>query len=363
MIAQVSNGLLYICFAVVMGACILGLIPEDKKTSITMPKKIVALAITLIPVLSFLSLLDLAITLNPYREESFLATTGHVILHIANGHAWVALAILAIIFLILFVVLREKKVLPLLYGIGLLLAFGMLVTQTVVGHAANMGSYPGALAHLFHYIAVTAWMGVLFITSWFSKNDNNWQAFLGWFTPFAIGCVSILALSGMFMSYFLNEDLVASWTLPYGQALLVKCLLFIPILFFAFINSVLVRKRVKEDVQYSPRSWWRAESVIILVVLAVTAIMTEQEPPHNIAQTLVQGESSILFQTFASVPAGTNVIFAFNGLSVLFLAVGLLFLGCILYSFLQKLSPYISLVMTGLAVVSIYIGLMSGVTV
>ncbi|WP_208587799.1 copper resistance D family protein [Gracilibacillus suaedae] len=363
MIVSISNGLLYICFAILMGRCLLGIIPKDKKTSVAMPKKTLAMAIILIPSLSFISLLDLAFALNHYREESIVASIGYVVNNIAPGHAWLALSLLALLFLILLFVLRRNATIPILYTLGIFLTFGMLFTQATVGHSASMGSYPGAAAHLFHYTAVTAWIGVLLITSWFSKNDDNWQKFISWFTPFAIGCIAILALSGMFMNYFLNESIVDSWTLPYGQALLWKFLLFIPILFFAFINSVLIRKRVKQDAQYSPINWWRAESVIILTVISVTAIMTEQEPPHNIEQTLQAGESSILFQTFASVPATTDLIIELNGLSVLFLLVGLLFLGCILYTFVQKTSPYLALVMAGLAAISLYFGLMNAISI
>lgn len=363
MIVSISNGLLYICFAILMGGCLLGVIPEDKKTSIVLPKKTLAIAIMLIPFLSFISLLDLALALNHYRDESIVASIGYVISNMALGHAWLALSLLAVLFLILLFGLRRHNTMPILYTLGLFITFGMLLTQAVVGHSANMGSYPGAAAHLFHYTAVTAWIGVLFITSWFSKNADKWQAFINWFTPFAIGCVAILALSGMFMSYFLNESIVDSWTLPYGQALLWKSLLFIPILFFGLINGVLIRKRVKEDAHYSPRNWWRAESVIILAVIAVTAFMTEQEPSHNIEQTLASGEASVLFQTFASVPIGTDLTLELNGLSVLFLLIGLLFLGCILYTFVQKLSPYLALLMGGLSVVSLYLGLMNAVTV
>ncbi|MFD2655215.1 copper resistance D family protein [Gracilibacillus thailandensis] len=363
MIVSISNGLLYICFAILMGVCLLGVIPKDKKTSVDIPKKTMAIAIILIPLLSFISLFDLAFSLNHYREEPIIASIGYVITNIALGQAWLALSVLALLFIILLFVLRHNNTIIILYTIGLFLTFGMLLTQAIVGHSASMGSYPGATAHLFHYTAVTAWIGVLFITSWFSKNNDNWQKFISWFTPFAIGCVTILALSGMFMNYFLNENFVNSWTLPYGQALLWKVLLFIPILFFAFINSVLIRKRVKQDAQYSPINWWRAESLIILIVIAVTAIMTEQEPPHNIEQTLQAGESSILFQTFASVPATTDIILELNGQSILFLLIGLLFLGCILYTFVQKTSPYIALVMAGLGATSLYFGLMNAVAI
>lgn len=40
------------------------------------------------------------------------------------------------------------------------------------------------------------------------------------------------------------RDYVSSWMLPYGQALLVKHIIFIPLLVFAGINGLLIRKQI-----------------------------------------------------------------------------------------------------------------------
>ena len=40
------------------------------------------------------------------------------------------------------------------------------------------------------------------------------------------------------------EDYPNSWMLPYGQALLIKHLLIIPLLVYAVINSILMKKKL-----------------------------------------------------------------------------------------------------------------------
>lgn len=49
-----------------------------------------------------------------------------------------------------------------------------------------------------------------------------------------------------------------SWMLNYGQALLIKHLIIIPILIFTFTNDFLVKKRMQNDLSFDPkpRAWF-----------------------------------------------------------------------------------------------------------
>ena len=71
-----------------------------------------------------------------------------------------------------------------------------------------------------HFLAVSVWVGILFVVSWFSKNHSNWLNFLKWFTPVAIVCFVITVISGLFFMTVVVEfkDYANSWMLPYGQA-------------------------------------------------------------------------------------------------------------------------------------------------
>ncbi|RSL30701.1 hypothetical protein D7Z54_24705 [Salibacterium salarium] len=252
---------------------------------------------------------------------------------------------------------------PAVYAPGFILILGMINTQGVVSHSANMGSYPGAASHILHWLAVSCWSGVLLIVSWFSVDDKGWKAFIDWFTPVAMACIFLVSFSGLYMMFFVTESLVDSWMLAYGQALLIKHLLFFLVLFYAFINGFIVRWKIKHNSDFSPRRWWKAESLIILMVFIVTAFLSEQEPPHDIAQTLSRGEVSILFQELVSVSIGPGkaLLFRPDWLSILFLAVGMIFLSLILYAFKQQLSPLRSVMLGVLALISLYLGVMNSV--
>ena len=41
----------------------------------------------------------------------------------------------------------------------------------------------------------------------------------------------------------------------YGQALLIKHLLIIPLLVFAMINSLLIKKKLIRDIHFNPKPW------------------------------------------------------------------------------------------------------------
>ncbi|MFB4162341.1 copper resistance D family protein [Alteribacillus sp. JSM 102045] len=363
MIYAISNSLLYVCFAIVIGICLLSLVPEDKKPKLVLPKKWLAGSVLCIPVLAIIPVLDLAFSVNGYREEFILASFFYVLQHIEAGRAWTALLFFSIIFLVLIWMMCKQLSSSNVYLFGLLLAFGMIVTQGVVGHSANMGSYPGATSHILHLLAVSCWVGALFVVSWFSNNDDNWHHFIDWFTPVAFTCVITVSFSGVFMTFFLTESIFNSWMLTYGQALLLKHLLFIPLLVFASINGFFIRKKIKQMPNLSPRRWWRAESIIILTIFVVTGFMSEQEPPHNIAHTLNREDSSVLFQSLVSFPIGpdTELFFQPDWLSLIFLVVGIVFLLLVIYAFNQGFSPIGAVISGILAVSSMYLGIINNV--
>ncbi|MFB5661871.1 copper resistance D family protein [Alteribacillus sp. HJP-4] len=353
--------MMYLCFSIIMGGCLLALIPADKKPSIKLPQKWLSISTAFIPVFAAAPVIYLAADINKYRDESFWISLLHILFTAETGRAWTALLFLCLCFLGLIGIMSRTASFPIVYAAGIFLIFGMITTQGVTGHAVSMGSYPGAAAHIFHFMAVSAWLGVLFVVSWYSTDDNYWKEFTGWFTPIAVGCVTVVIFSGMLMASFLTEDLTNSWLLTYGQTLLLKHLLFIPLLTYACINGFLLRRKINSHKNYSPRIWWRAESLIAVVIFVVTAFMSEQEPPHNIQQTLASQEPTPIFQSLLSfeVSPETNVTFSPDVVSILFLVSGLLYIMIIVIGFQKKLSAPITLLLSLLTVLSLYFGVMN----
>ncbi|WP_179133980.1 copper resistance D family protein [Halobacillus massiliensis] len=335
------------------------MLPKDSIVKTTITRKTLIVTAAFIPVLAAFPIIELAIAINEYQSGGLLESFNYVIHHIETGQAWAALVFLTLLFAAAMFLIKNTGT---AYFTGLFILLGIILTQSVVGHSAIMASYQGALSHTLHLLAVCLWAGILLAVSWFSKNEQNWQAFVEWFTFMAVASIVFITFTGLIMTFTLTESIVSSWMLSYGQALLLKHILFIALLLFAFINGFLIRKKVQEKPSFSPRIWWRAESVIILLIFCITGFMTEQEPPHNIEQTLNRENASVLFQTFASVDIQPALVFAPNLLSLFFFILAGFFLFSIFVMFKKRDSAIGALAMAVIAVFSLYIGLMSSVT-
>ncbi|WP_117169530.1 copper resistance D family protein [Paraliobacillus sediminis] len=361
MIYAITNGLLYVCFSILIGTHLLSLLPEEMRMYIKVKKRILIGVTSAIPILAVIPIIDLVNTISKYRVDNGFTSFIYVIKEIEIGRAWFILLLLSIFHLFILAIRKHIVIYPV---IGLFLMLGIVLTQSVVGHAASMASYPGALSHTIHLLAVCFWAGTLFVVSWFANDDTHWKSFVNWFSIMALICLVFVTFTGLFMSFSLTEGtLVSSWRIPYGQALLIKHLLYVALLLFVFINAVLINKKIKKSTNFSPKRWWRAESAIILLIFSVTGFMSEQEPPLDIEKMVNSGDSSILFRTFASVNIGDTVLFSPDFISIFFIFLSVVFLFSTLFVFWIQEKVISTLLMSGLAIFSLYVGLMSSVTV
>ncbi|WP_112181022.1 MULTISPECIES: copper resistance D family protein [Paraliobacillus] len=360
MIYAVTNGLLYVCFAILIGVHFLSLFPKEMSMNIKVKDRLMFGITLVIPILAVIPIIDLVNTISKYRDDYGFTSFVYVIKEIEIGRAWFILLLLCIFHLLLLLIRKNVLISS---GIGIFLLLGIILTQSVVGHVASMASYPGALAHTIHLLAVCFWAGTLLVVSWLANDETNWHVFINWFSAIALLCLLLVTFTGIFMSFSLTTGTIVSpWRVSYGQALLIKHLLYVALLLFVFINAILVRKKAKKS-DFSPKRWWRAESVIILLIFSVTGFMSEQEPPLNTEKLANSGDISILFRIFASVNMGDNVLFAPNLISVFFILLSVVFLLSTVLVFWFHEKVISTLLMSGLSVFSMYVGLMSSVTV
>lgn len=359
MIYALTNGLLYLCFSILLGGSILGLIPQGRNIAFTLSRKTLILFVGFIPLLAVFPIVDLASGLNEHQEGGLFSSFLYVLREIETGKAWSTLLLLTIFYIGVTLSVKSRAI---TCTLSLLLVVGMVFTQGVVGHSSSMVGPMGAMSHIIHLMAVCSWAGILLVISWFAKHEENWLAFVRWFTIFAVVCMMLITVTGIFMSFTLTESIAGSWSLPYGQALLMKHLLFFALFVFAFINGFLVKKKVKQTPSFSPRRWWKAESVLVLSIFSMTGFMTEQEPPHDIAGTLSREGPSILFQTFTSIDISSEFLIEPNVMSVFFLLLAVVFFFAMFLLFKKSDSAIGTLLMSLIAVLSLYIALMNSVS-
>src|SRR5699024_5556449 len=90
------------------------------------------------------------------------------------------------------------------------------------------------------------------------------------------------------------QDYQNSLIVNYGQALLIKHILIISLVLFAFINGFLFRKCQARD-SFNPLKWTKLESGYALMIFGVTAFMGQSWPPHQIYNLIKAEGGSPLF--------------------------------------------------------------------
>jgi putative copper resistance protein D len=253
-----------------------------------------------IAIFSFLPVLKIVLYL--YEDLGLGYTLKSVLTNFEVGKTWISTGIISLILFIYLIPIKpEQKPLFSLTG----LAFTLILIAFVgwSSHAASLSKMAGFLTHTAHLLAITTWVGILLVVSWFSQNYEHWLKFLKWFSPVAILCLITTTITGISLMTFHMElsEYVSVTAISYGQTLLIKHIAILPLLAFAFINSVLIRKRLKDDPSYNPLPWAKLESIIVLVVFSITGALGQVSPPHELSSMIRAEGASKLFSFFIQV--------------------------------------------------------------
>lgn len=173
-------------------------------------------------------------------------------------------------------------------------------------HAAAKYGALGWTLQFSHFLCVTAWIGVVFWVAVGARSTEHWSAFLNWFSPFARIAFTGVILSGLLLMQLAIplERYPNLWGVPYGQAMLLKHLLLLPLLFYAFCNGTLVRRRLRFDSTYDPRPLLRMESIILILLFMASASLSRLEQP-TLGQLPVSGPAGdgwVLMIGIATLP-------------------------------------------------------------
>lgn len=324
-----SETLLYVCFCLVAGAVFLNFIPVHKKPDIRISPTLLFNLFIAIALLSFVPVIRGTLFFTD-EEFPFWNVLPDVLADLELGRAWVWILIQSTIILFI-MAMKDIQKNVLLNGIVALLLVGIMFSYGWASHAAGQSQSFGFLAESLHLIAISLWIGIIIIVGWFARGSDNWSSFIRWFSPLSIGCVLVVIAAGLTLMFYIVPDYVSSWIITYGQALLIKHLLFIPLLVFGYLNGFLMNRRLLTQSNFDPRSWLKGESLFAVLIFAITAFMGVQTPPHEGEGTTEPIASSPLFQQFYpdilkyqfislnwSWPA---VVFTLAGLVILFVII------------------------------------------
>lgn len=359
MIGIISEPLLYLCFSLLIGSFILQLVTSTYRPDFNVPKGVLMLATAGIGIFSFIPVLQVILYL--YQDIGFEQTLKSVLFTFEVGKSWIFTYLLSNL-LFIYIVWFDYRKNPLYAYIGMVITFILILALGWSSHASSIEQWKGFVVHTIHFLAVTIWVGILFVISWASKSHLNWMKFLRWFTPVALICFFITVISGLFLMTVVIDykDYANSWILPYGQALLIKHLLIIPLLAYVFINSILIRKKIKNNVSFNPRPWTKAESLIVFLIFSATAVLGQQEPPHDIETTIASTGSSALFDLLyqGNITRDLVIVLGFEFNSVMLVMLALSFLGLTILSYIKRAPILLGFTMSVLSVVAFYLSIM-----
>jgi putative copper export protein len=353
----VSEALLYSCFSVLLGSFILNLVPKSVRPEIKIPKMVLLSAALGIAIFSFLPVLSIVLYL--YEDLGLGYTLKSVLTNFEVGKTWISTGIISLILFIYLIPIKlEQKRLFSLTGLAFTLI--LIATLGLSSHAASLSKLAGFLTHTTHFLAVTTWVGILLVVSWFSQNHDNWLKFLNWFSPVAFLCLLTTTITGISLMTFHMElsTYVSVTAISYGQSLLIKHIAILPLLAFAFINSVLIRKRLKDDPSYNPLPWAKLESIIVLVVFSITGALGQVSPPHELSSMIRAEGASKLFSFFHPGEINFPINFSPGIVSIILFLIAILFLVLVIVTFIKKAPKALALIMSLLFIVSGYIGFM-----
>ncbi|SNZ16916.1 putative copper resistance protein D [Terribacillus aidingensis] len=252
-----------------------------------------------------------------------------VLFQTAAGHVWLGIFLLAIC---VWVLLYVNK-LPM---VTLVLFLSMLFLRAYGSHPDE--GIMNTFAHLIHLSAAVFWVGVLVHACFYTDERFNWESFLKWFSPFTAVLVMAVIGSGVVtMSFAMDmRDYGNVLMLTYGQMLLIKHIVFIPVLVFTVINMFLV-KQVRQHSHFQPLNWIRAEAFLLAIVFACSALLKSSAAPANIAEALSNAGAAPIFGSIFQRVTATSVATWYMSITgiVCFAGAGL-FLVSILYFFKKR---------------------------
>ncbi|MGE7824213.1 copper resistance D family protein [Paenibacillus sp. NPDC093718] len=354
-----SEPFLYVAYAILAGITVLSLVPKAYKPDISVPAWLGPVAAGAIIVFGFVPLLQIMMF---FKDDiGFWKSFNSIMFKFSEGERYAWILVLSILLAILTMIVRRKpgSVVRWLMPVALL---GIAVAMSSFNHAASLFESTGQLAFFGHFTAMAIWTGTLLITGWFSTDQSRWSAFLRWFHPTAIICVIIVIGSGLFLMTAVTPEPINSWTLSYGQALLVKHILILPLLVFAFVNGHLVKRKLRRDSGYHPVAWARSEGVLIWLIYIVTGYMNQQPAPHEVIDTLALYGPAASFVWFHPGFTIGELAFTWSWIGILSLCLGLALLWNVVNIFRRNRAAAGALLCGLGAVVFVYCGLMFSVT-
>lgn len=347
-----SQFFLYASLALLTGAFILRCVPTAYRPSVEVAPQWLLLSVAVIPIAAFLPNMQLLTILVP--QFGVFDSLWLIISKYKVGHAWLAIfGFSLLLFVLVRVAIKNASTWLAVSAIFVLMA--IMAAIGYASHAGSMAGIAGSFLEFIHLLAVSVWLGILVMVAYFSSDAKNWSAFLQWFSPTALAAFTSIAISGVLMMDVIVPKYVTSWAGTYGHFLLIKHIFLLPLAIIILGNGLLVKLKINQPL-FEPRTWVKIELWLLALILFVTAIFTEQQPPNFTVEAV-----SPFFELFygESVATGMQGYLQMTGIGVIFFALTAVFIGLTLVSYLKQLPTIFAAAMIFATALCLYMGFLS----
>lgn len=351
----ISEPLLYLGYAILAGITVLAFVPDTKKPIIKFPIWLGPAAAIIVAICAFIPIFQIIMFFKD--DVGFAQSFKAVMFSFREGERYAWVAVLSLLMAVL-TVITHRRPHALVRWLMPLSLLGISLAMSSFNHAASLFGFKGELAFFGHFTAMAIWTGTLLMVGWFSKGTEGWGAFLKWFHPVAIISVLIVIGSGLFLMSGVTPDLVKSWVVPYGQALLIKHILIVPLLVFGFINGSLMKRKLELQPGFKPAIWTRNEGIILWLIYIVTGYMNQQPAPHDVTVSLSATDAAQPFSWFHPDYTGMPLAFVWSVIGIVLFLIGVALCSAMIVLFKRSKGASVVLLCGIGAAAAFYAGIM-----
>lgn len=162
----VTQGLLYLCFSLLMGTMLGYAVLVKHMPKFHVPKWLLLVATAGVGLLAFVPVLTIIINL--IANMDLWTAVQLVLFEFGTGRTWLFIFFISVLLfcLIAFGNIANDR---LLSGVGLLFVVLLAIGQGASSHATGLQAIWGTAVHTIHLLAVSLWAGLLFIFGWFTR--------------------------------------------------------------------------------------------------------------------------------------------------------------------------------------------------
>ena len=203
------------------------------------------------------------------------------------GHLWMLRTTLCTV-LLLTVMGRDRAWLR---WLRLLMAVVLGACLSYSSHAADQGNVTLHLAmDGMHAISAGLWLGGLFSVAFIlwlepvAMSPDYLAEIVPKFSTLAGICIATLMIGGAYNTWVSLPSIPSFWTTPYGRILSLKLVIFGVLACFGALNRYHVVPQIQKRQNGAGvlfKKWIRREVWLGLIILGITALLSETMPPHR----------------------------------------------------------------------------------